>query len=51
MAIDKRSQESWLAEGAADGDGPGSRWAQDLLFESERCSFYRKEEASAESAA
>jgi len=49
-AIDKRSQAKWLA-GSADGGGPASRWAQDLVFESEPCNFYRKEQGTNEQGA
>lgn len=40
--IDKRSQADWLA-GNADGGGPASRWATDLIFEAEPCTFYKKD--------
>ena len=51
VAIAKRSQAAWLADGAAEGDGPGvGRWAQDLIFETEPCSFYRQPQSSDEDA-
>ena len=43
VAIDQRAQEAWLAGGGADGDGPAAgRFAQDLSFEMEPCTFYRQ---------
>lgn len=44
VGIDKRSQAAWLADSGAEGEGPAARWAQDLIFETEPCNFYRKNE-------
>ena len=47
IAIDKRSQEMWLATDEP-GAGPAARWAQDLLLQTEPCKLFRKEQGGAE---